>query len=269
MNTVASERQLATRSEVHDPNIFQNGFMIYVGGDCGAWTINPYMMCDFRCTYCITMVQGRSKPILSEAETIRTLRTCLGQAPASARIVVGGWVDAYPHAERKYRRSRQIVKELGRQQRRFNILTKGDHVCDDIDLLSANPLVSVTFSLSTLDEKYARLLEPNAPPPDRRIRALNKLREAGVNVKVNIAPWIPKITDTSKLLQALPPDVEIEFERLKILRNSRRMKVLDMNFTQDEVDEQFQRERERFEGPHRFKWSYRHNPAEDGWTRGQ
>jgi DNA repair photolyase len=109
--------------------------------------------------------------------------------------------DLYQPAEKKYRVTRQILEVLNENGWPFSIGTKSDLVLRDIDLVSQASQKSgccVALTITTLDEKLAKLLEPNAPSPKRRLEAVRRLSDEGIKVGVWLIPLIPYITDSEQ-----------------------------------------------------------------------
>jgi DNA repair photolyase len=122
-------------------------------------------------------------------------------------IVIGTATDPYQPAERTFRVTRSVLEVLADAKRlRLVIITKSPLVTRDIDLLvriAQRSRLTVHLSLITLDRELARRIEPRAPTPEARLRALTRLREAGLDVGINIMPVLPGITDRPDALLAL------------------------------------------------------------------
>jgi DNA repair photolyase len=122
-------------------------------------------------------------------------------------ILVGTATDPYQPAERKFRVTRQVLEVLAEHPGlRVVIITKSPLVTRDIDVLTRiarHSELSIHISLITLDRELARLLEPRAPTPEARIRALGRLRGAGIEAGINCMPVLPGITDDPQALDAL------------------------------------------------------------------
>lgn len=240
-----------------DRTIFESNFLTFItGGHCRFWSVNPYKLCDFRCTYCITGVQGRSAPVLgSKADTLSCLEDALEKIPSELPIVVGGISDAYPLAESDFKITRSILQLLISQKRKFSVVTKSVLIERDIDLLADYDDARVEFSFSTLDDSIAALYEPHAPTPSLRMALLNTFFKKGINVKVALRPWIPDISDIRTFLEATPEAVEIGLERLKIVRESQTFALAGRTFTQAQIDKQYLLARAQFPQCKRLKWS--------------
>ncbi|HLH48846.1 MAG TPA: PA0069 family radical SAM protein, partial [Roseiarcus sp.] len=114
-------------------------------------------------------------------------------------IAMGANTDPYQPIERQYRITRSILETLAKYDHPVGIVTKSNLVIRDLDILgpmAKKGLVKVFLSVTTLDRDLARRMEPRAPTPERRLEAIQRLREAGVPVGVMAAPIIPAINDS-------------------------------------------------------------------------
>ncbi len=112
---------------------------------------------------------------------------------------LGASTDAYQPIERKLRVTRSLLEVLCRFRHPLTIVTKSRLVERDIDLLAdlaRDDLVNVFISITTLDPRLERTLEPRAPSPSARLQAVRALREAGIPVGVLVAPIIPAVNDS-------------------------------------------------------------------------
>ncbi|GAB5452541.1 MAG: hypothetical protein Hals2KO_28690 [Halioglobus sp.] len=248
--------------------VTDDNFLTFItGGHCRFWSINPYHLCDIRCTYCITGVQGASRPVLpSVTQSLSRLARALGDIPADQPLIVGGISDAYPGTERELGLSRKILELLIREGRTFCIITKSVIVERDLDLIENYSKARVEFSFSTLDDRIAASYELDAPPPSVRLQLLKRFAAAGVPVKVSLRPWIPGISNLLEFLADVPAGIPIGLERLKIMRASQTIVLAGRTFTQQYVDASYLAERERYRGCKRLKWSFdrRFSSAEQG-----
>ncbi|MBV8728972.1 MAG: radical SAM protein [Acidobacteriia bacterium] len=180
------------------------------------WTINPYRGCEFGCKYCYARytheymempVEEFEEKIYAKAAAAPLLRAELARIPLKDHIALGTATDPYQPAERRFGRTRTILEVFARGRGRYlGITTKSDLVVRDLDLLReiarANVL-SINITITTLNEKLARLLEPRAPRPDLRLQAVRKLSLAGLRVGVFPNPVMPLLTDSEAQLSAL------------------------------------------------------------------
>jgi DNA repair photolyase len=113
-------------------------------------------------------------------------------------IHIGGNTDPYQPQERTLRITRGVIEVLVRFRHPFSVITKSALVTRDIDLLAqaaAEGLTRVAVSVTTLDRKLARSMEPRAATPEKRVAAIRQLTAAGVPVTVMFAPCIPGLND--------------------------------------------------------------------------
>lgn len=154
--------------------------------------INPYVGCMFHCVYCY--VDGNEEPEgtlqvkLNAAEIVeRDIET---RSPGVA-IFLSSQTDPYVFAEKKYGITRSCIETVLRHPRyRLSILTKSDLVVRDLDLLSRIPC-EVQFSIAVLNPEAQEVVEPYAPPVERRLSAIKQLEEAGIPTSVRIKPILP------------------------------------------------------------------------------
>jgi DNA repair photolyase len=172
-------------------------------------SINPYRGCEHGCIYCFARPThaflGLSPGL--DFETKLFAKTNAGAAlerelaDPSYRprtIAIGTNTDPYQPIERRYRIMRRILEVLSAANHPVGIVTKSALVLRDLDLLRSmaeRGLVKVALSVTTLDRKLARAMEPRASTPDKRLETVAKLVEAGVPTSVMVAPVIPGLTD--------------------------------------------------------------------------
>ena len=180
------------------------------------WTINPYRGCEFGCKYCyarythefmeMDAYQFEDK-IYAKSAAAHLLRQELRGIDRADRIALGTATDPYQPAERRYGRTRSILEVFAKERGRFlGITTKSDLVTRDVELLKAIAranVLGVHITITTLDEKLARLLEPRAPRPALRLEAVRKLSDAGIRVSVFPNPIMPGLTDGERQLDRL------------------------------------------------------------------
>jgi DNA repair photolyase len=182
-----------------------------------TWTINPYRGCEFACKYCyarythefMEMRDGADfeRKIYVKQQTAWLLRQELGKVKPGEEIAIGTATDPYQPAERRFEITRSILQELAQHPGlEIGIVTKSDMVIRDIDVLREvakyNSLF-VNLTITTLNVKLARILEPRAPRPDLRLKAVSALVQAGLNAGVICAPVLPGITDSPAALERL------------------------------------------------------------------
>ncbi len=172
-------------------------------------SINPYRGCEHGCIYCYARpahaYMGLSPGLDFESklffkpDAARLLEAELSKTRYRPEVIhIGGNTDPYQPQERSLRITRQILEVMARFHHPFSIITKSALILRDLDLLaplaSAN-LVRVAISVTTLDRKLARSMEPRAATPEKRMAAIQALAQAGVPTMVMFAPAIPGLND--------------------------------------------------------------------------
>ncbi len=172
-------------------------------------SINPYRGCEHGCVYCFARpthaYHGLSPgldfetKLFAKPDAARLLEDAFrkpGYTPKT--IQLGANTDPYQPIERTRRITRGIIEVMARYNHPLGITTKSDLVLRDLDLLepmAAKGLAAVAMSVTTLDAKLARTMEPRCPRPEKRLHAIRELSKAGVPVAVMTAPLIPGLND--------------------------------------------------------------------------
>ena len=180
-----------------------------------AWSLNPYMGCVHRCTFCYVRAfeQRAERPsgeeyglsIRVKVNVAEVLRLELARKSWNGgSVAIGAATDPYQPAEGRYRLTRRCLEALADAANPFHIVTRGPLIVRDVDVLAEaaqRATVSVSFSVPTLDEDVWRRTEPGTAPPRQRLRALSVLREAGIDAGVAVAPVLPGISDHPEQLE--------------------------------------------------------------------
>jgi len=179
------------------------------------WTLNPYMGCVHRCTFCYVRAfeQRADRPSDERYGTSIRVKTNIADMlrkeltrPSWQResVTIGAATDPYQPAEGRYKLTRACIEVLCAAANPFAIITRGPMIVRDIDVLVAaaqRAEVHITFSIPTIDLDAWRKTEPGTAPPLQRLRAVTQLVEAGLDVGVGMAPILPGITDKPELLE--------------------------------------------------------------------
>ena len=179
------------------------------------WSLNPYMGCVHRCTYCYVRAYELRAERPSDDRYGRSIRVKVNVAevlrrelarPAWRResVAIGAATDPYQPAEGKYRLTRGCIEVLAAARNPFSLITRGPMIVRDVDVLqdaARRAEVGISFSIPTLDPDIWRKTEPGTAPPRQRLRALRTLVDAGIDVGVGIAPVLPGISDRPEMLE--------------------------------------------------------------------
>ncbi|QYA01119.1 PA0069 family radical SAM protein [Rhizobium sp. B21/90] len=172
-------------------------------------SINPYRGCEHGCIYCFARpthaYMGLSAGLDFEAKLFakpdapKLLERELAKPGYEPKVIaIGTNTDPYQPIEKEWRIMRQILEVLNRANHPVSIVTKSAMVLRDLDILgelAAKNLVRVSLSVTTLDRKLARTMEPRASTPARRLEAVRMLSAAGIPTSVMVAPMIPALND--------------------------------------------------------------------------
>jgi DNA repair photolyase len=177
------------------------------------YVINPYTGCVHACVYCYARFMKRftdhpepwgsfldvkvNAPDLLERQLARR------RAPLRDRVLLSSVTDPYQPPEKKYGLTGRILEILHKYGVPVSILTKSDLVLRDIDLLARFSEIDVGFSLGTIDDEWARLLEGRASAPFQRLSALRALRGRGISTSAFVSPYIPGVSDIRRIVAAL------------------------------------------------------------------
>jgi DNA repair photolyase len=173
------------------------------------WSLNPYMGCVHRCTFCYVRAFERRAERPSDDRYGTSIRVKVNVADVLRRelarpswerewVAIGAATDPYQPAEGRYRLTRACIEALGEARNPFSLITRGPMIVRDIDVLveaARRASVSVTFSIPTLDEEVWRKTEPSTAHPRQRLKAVSKLVEAGIKAGVGMAPILPGVSD--------------------------------------------------------------------------
>jgi DNA repair photolyase len=186
-----------------------------VKGMMFEWSLNPYMGCVHRCTFCYVRAFERRADRPSDDRYGTSIRVKTNVAEVlrrelarpsweGASVAIGAATDPYQPAEGRYRLTRGCLEALADYSNPFGLITRGPMIVRDVDVLveaAKRAEVGVTFSIPTLDEDVWRKTEPSTAHPRQRLRALKELVDAGIKVGVGMAPILPGISDRPEQLR--------------------------------------------------------------------
>ncbi len=188
------------------------------------YSLNPYYFCDFNCIYCY--IHGSSygertgrglavkinAPTLLEKELARRAKR-----KEYGFIALSSATEPWMYAEEKYKLTRKCLEVIARLKFPVHCLTKSTLILRDLDLLDEIDKsailpsdlsrlghgVLITSSISSLDEKIAKIFEPSAPKPKKRLETLQKVKEAGFYAGVAFIPVLPFISDSTEQIEEM------------------------------------------------------------------
>jgi len=172
-------------------------------------SINPYRGCEHGCVYCFArpthsylgMSPGLDfeTRIIAKVNAAQRLREAFASRAYEPELLnIGAATDAYQPAERKLRITRSVLEVLADCSHPFSIVTKSAGIERDLDIIApmaAHGLAAVYVSITSLEPALARIMEPRAASPARRLRSIEVMAKAGVPVGVSVSPVIPFINE--------------------------------------------------------------------------
>jgi DNA repair photolyase len=172
-------------------------------------TINPYQGCHHRCGYCYATykwspdfydkIYGKiNSPEILESELNRWKNASI------LPVMISSATDAYQYAEAKFGITKRCIQVLQQYQIPFYVFTKSSLIERDLDLFrNYNDNCFIVWSITTVDEKIKRIIEPGTPPTTRIFDTIRKFVDSGINCCVNIDPIIPFITDSQEHIRSI------------------------------------------------------------------
>ena len=172
-------------------------------------SVNPYRGCEHGCIYCyarpthsfLNLSPGLDfeTRIVAKVNAAQRLREALSARNYTPMLLnIGSVTDAYQPVERRLSITRSVIEVLREARHPFSIITKSSLVERDIDLIAPmarDGLAAVYLSITTLDASLARVMEPRAASPLRRLRTIETLAKAGIRVGVSVSPVIPFLNE--------------------------------------------------------------------------
>jgi DNA repair photolyase len=182
-----------------------------------SWSLNPYTGCEHRCAFCYVRAFEQRADRPSDDRYGRSIRVKVNIAAVlrgeltrrswrRETVVIGAATDPYQPAEGRYRLTRQCLETLRDFSNPSAMITRGPMIVRDIDVLTdlaRRADLHITFSIPTVDDDVWRKTEPGTAHPRQRLRAIEKLVTAGIDVGVGMAPILPGLSDRPDRLEAV------------------------------------------------------------------
>jgi DNA repair photolyase len=179
------------------------------------WSLNPYMGCEHRCTFCYVRAfelradrpydDRYGRAIRVKVNVAQVLRQELSRRSwKKEAVAVGAATDPYQPAEGRYRLTRKCLEAFRDFANPIGLITRGPMIVRDIDVLQElahRAELSVNFSIPTLDDEIWRRTEPGTAHPRQRLRALERLVSAGIKAGVGMAPILPGLSDDPRAIE--------------------------------------------------------------------
>ncbi len=185
------------------------------------YVINPYVGCQHACVYCyaefmirFTGHKGEKWGEFLDVKKINWNRI-KPEKYEGKRLLLSSVTDPYLPLEKKFENTRNILEHLVGTKAKLMVLTKSNLVVRDIDLFKQIENIEVGISINTLDETFARKIEPRASRPKARLKAIREIHQAGIPTYVFISPIFPEITDFKAIIEQVMNETDLfMFENL-------------------------------------------------------
>ncbi len=203
------------------------------------YVINPYIGCQHACIYCyaefMKRFTGHGGETWGDFLDVKNYdwEKIHPEKYDGKTMLLSSVTDPYTPLEVKYENTRRILEKLINTKAEIQILTKSRLVERDIDLFKQFENIRVGISLSTLDDDFARMIEPKASKPGERLRALQAIVEVGIPTWVFISPIFPKVSNWKEIIAAASSfNDEFHFENLNFRGHNvpRIMKLISENY---------------------------------------
>lgn len=208
------------------------------------YNLNSYRGCQFACNYCDAITEKYlvhedykdfSRIIYVKKNAPGVLETEVKKFKPDV-VAMSGVTDPYQPAERKYELTRKILKILAKHKFPVHIITKSDLVLKDIDLLkeiAKQTWCSVSLTIVTFNQELLPYLEPFAPSPERRLEAIRKLNDAGIQAGVDFTPIVPYLLDNEENIEEVVKRASEHAKYILIgaamtLRSNQRIRFLEL-----------------------------------------
>jgi len=175
-----------------------------------TYNMNLYRGCEHQCIYCDTrsecyQINDFNNEVLIKINGVSLLRKTLPKKKLIGTIGFGSMNDPYTFVEAKYGLTGQALEVIADQGWPIHIITKSDMVLKDLETLKRinDVMAQVSFTVTTVDEHLAKLIEPGAPSPTRRLKAMRILAENGIKTGIIMMPVLPFILDNQFNLTSL------------------------------------------------------------------
>ncbi len=175
----------------------------------GGLAVNPYIGCEHACGYCyarfIKRFTGHTEPWGDFVDVRKNSAKLLSIQMRNPKlhhqqIYLSSMTDPYQPVEEKYELTREILKVLVNYDNHVSIMTKSTLVLRDLDLIKQLIKKDVNFTMSTLDEKWRKVIEPNSSTTSEKLVTMQKLVDEGIIVNAMVGPYWPIFTDIEKMM---------------------------------------------------------------------
>ncbi len=231
------------------------------------YNMNLYRGCSHQCIYCDSRSEcyqiENFEDVLVKVNAVDLLRAELPRKRVKGTIGTGSMSDPYLPVERQYRLTARALEVIAEYGFPVHILTKSDLVVRDLDTLKTinEALAVVSFTITTTDDDLARKLEPGAPGPSRRLKALEMLAGQGIRTGVLLMPVLPMIEDHEDNVRAVVEQAQAHGAEYILASFGMTLRDRQRAYYYDQLDRWFPGLREKYEKRFGERYSCHANPA--------
>lgn len=225
------------------------------------YNINPYLgRCSHGCIYCYALkFPSFNGAIQPRTDLISSIEAAVKNTKIKLPVMLSDCTDPYQPLEEKFKLTRKCLTILAKYSFPILIVTKSDMVVRDIDILkNTKSVVSVT--VTTLNESLAKIIEPYAPSPERRIKALQRICQAGIPAIARVDPIIPGLNDDGGEFESLISTLKLAGVKQITISTLKPVKGFFHRF--EDVDRKFHREISRMYASSQRIMGYKYLPLE-------
>ncbi|HEX3052355.1 MAG TPA: radical SAM protein [Aggregatilineaceae bacterium] len=231
------------------------------------YNMNLYRGCPHQCIYCDSRSEcyqiENFEDVLVKVNAVDRLRAELPRKRVKGTIGTGSMSDPYLPVERQYRLTARALEVIAEYGFPVHILTKSDLVVRDLDTLQTinEALAVVSFTITTTDDDLARKLEPGAPSPSRRLKALETLAGQGIRTGILLTPVLPFIEDNEDNVRAVVEQAKTHGASYILAAFGMTLRDRQRAYYYDQLDRWFPGLRAKYEQRYGERYSCHANPA--------
>jgi len=168
------------------------------------YAINPYKGCEFGCAYCYAQKNKNLRVKINAPETLeKELRY-----KNPRRVLLGSTTECFPRVEPQYRVTEKILEILNRNSIPYTILTKSDVINGYLHLIRENHLNKIYFTFNFDSNKIIKIFENSSPDLARRQETIKNIIAGGIDLRVHVGPYIPRISHLAGIFSLIPANVQ-------------------------------------------------------------
>ncbi len=236
------------------------------------YNFNVYRGCEFQCIYCDSRSKcyciENFKDILVKINSVELLKKELKSKRKKGTVGTGAMSDPYIYSEKKFELTRKSLEVIAEYRFPVHITTKSNLVLRDIDLLEEINRIyaSVSITVTTTDDNLAKIIEPNAPLPTERLKALGILSSIGICTSITMMPILPFIEDNEQNILDIVKKADYYGVRHIVPAIGMTLREGNREYYYDKLDEHFPGLREKYEKKYGSRYSCTPSNSKKLWN---